>query len=76
MYKRQPSNEETALAMTPFTDARVRDVYWSYPPQARKRALTLRALIFEGAASLPEVGPLTEALRSRRQPLRVGLVDR
>ncbi len=38
-------------------------VFESYPPQARKRLLAVRRLIFATAADLEEVGQLTETLK-------------
>jgi hypothetical protein len=41
----------------------VADILASYPPTIRKRALTLRALIFAVAAATRGVGPLHETLK-------------
>ncbi|PKP81369.1 MAG: hypothetical protein CVT79_10695 [Alphaproteobacteria bacterium HGW-Alphaproteobacteria-18] len=38
-------------------------VYEAYPPGARKCLLAIRQLIFDTAASLPAIGPLTETLK-------------
>ena len=41
----------------------VRQVFRSFPPEARRRLERLRALIFETAAALDSVGPITETLK-------------
>ncbi|MFN4024510.1 MAG: DUF1801 domain-containing protein [Hyphomonas sp.] len=38
-------------------------VYEAYPAAARKRLLTLRQMVFDTSAGLPETGPLTETLK-------------
>ncbi len=50
--------------MTPdFTDPAVLLAYDAFPPDARKGAEALRALIYEVAASLPDCPEPTECLR-------------
>lgn len=41
----------------------VRAVFEAFTPRVRSRLLDLRALVFETAESLPEVGPIVESLR-------------
>ncbi|WP_406646991.1 DUF1801 domain-containing protein [Aliisedimentitalea scapharcae] len=47
----------------PFSSDLVQAVFDSSEPEAREGMLALRQLIFETAANLPKVGPVTEALR-------------
>ncbi len=49
--------------MIPAPPPEVAAAFAGYPADARSGLLALRQLIFEQAADLPEVGPLTEALR-------------
>ncbi len=44
-------------------DSAVEEVIASYPKKAQTRIRGLRKLILETAASIPEVGPLTETLK-------------
>jgi hypothetical protein len=46
-----------------FKDARVEAKFAGYTPEAGEKILILRALVFEVAASLPEVGEIEETLR-------------
>ncbi len=43
--------------------ADVQAAFAAAPPSARQGLLTLRRLILDEAAGLPEIGPMTEALR-------------
>lgn len=47
----------------PFTCSKVEQAFDLDDAEARQGLLSLRALIFEIAAELPEVGPIKEALR-------------
>ncbi len=49
--------------MTPFASSAVEQAFAAYPTDIRKRLLALRALIFDTAASIPEVGPIEETLK-------------
>lgn len=49
--------------MIPFQAESVASVFNAYPPGMRKKLLELRALIFETAATTPEVGPIQETLK-------------
>ena len=49
--------------MTPDMPAEVRAVFDAFAPQARTGLLQLRDLILAQAADMPQVGPITEALR-------------
>ncbi len=51
------------LATRPKPPKPVADVFAQAPPSARPALDEVRALIFETAAGLPEVGPLTETLK-------------
>ena len=50
-------------ATVPAMPAPVAEVFANYPEPAQARLLALRALIFETAASINGVGPLTETLK-------------
>jgi hypothetical protein len=47
----------------PFASAVVAQTFDAYPQQIREKLLSIRALIFEVAASTPGVGEIEEALR-------------
>ena len=47
----------------PFAEAAVAQVFDDCPPQARKKLLALRELIFDTAAATPGVGALEETLK-------------
>lgn len=49
--------------MKPFSDARVDKVFSGYPKDVREKLLTVRALIFATAKSIPEIGELEETLK-------------
>ena len=49
--------------MTPDMPAEVRAAFDAFAPQARTGLLQLRDLILAQAADMPQVGPITEALR-------------
>lgn len=49
--------------MVPFYSSQVADVFDAFPQVERTALLKLRALIFETAEELPEVGPLEETLK-------------
>ena len=55
--------KKRSASLTPIRDASVAHAFSAYPASARRRLLDVRALIFATAASIPEVGELTEALR-------------
>ncbi|MCI4644645.1 MAG: DUF1801 domain-containing protein [Hyphomonadaceae bacterium] len=50
-------------ALTPDCPAPVRAVLDAYPPSAQALIGNIRALVFETAADLPEVGEVTETLK-------------
>jgi hypothetical protein len=49
--------------MRRFGGAKVAAVFKAYPPAVRTRLLALRELVFDVAATTPEVGRLTETLK-------------
>jgi Domain of unknown function (DU1801) len=49
--------------MTPFQCQRVAAVFDGYPDKPRKKLLKLREIIFEVAATMPNVGALQETLK-------------
>lgn len=49
--------------MIPFKNKAVEDVFAAFPHPERDGLLALRALIFSTAQTLPEIGPIDEALR-------------
>jgi hypothetical protein len=51
------------IAMRPFQNQTVKEVFESYPAPIRKKLLVLRELIFDTAASIPYVGELEETLK-------------
>jgi Domain of unknown function (DU1801) len=51
------------MAMTPFTNPAVAQVFEAYPPTVRGKMLALRELVLKTAASTPGVGPLEETLK-------------
>jgi len=57
------STRPKARAQQPFDDARVKAVFDTYPAEARRDLLHLRALIFETASELKQVGRLIETLK-------------
>jgi hypothetical protein len=49
--------------MTNLIPAAVNEVFLSYPEEARKQLLAIRALVFKIAVERTEVGPITETLK-------------
>ncbi len=49
--------------MKPFRNRAVASVFAAYPPQVRRKLMTLRRIIFETAASNEDVGELDETLK-------------
>jgi uncharacterized protein DUF1801 len=56
-------NAGTVMRSRRFADSAVARVFASYPPQARRKLLAVRELIFATAAATSGVGPLTETLK-------------
>lgn len=57
------ARKNTSPQGPPFAKSEVAEAFASLPPQARDKLMQLRALIFQTAVEMPEVGPLEEALR-------------
>ena len=51
------------MAMTPFTNPAVAQIFGAYPPPVRLQMLALRELIFKTATNTPGVGPVQETLK-------------
>jgi len=62
-----------------FKDAAVQAVFDQYEADVRDKLLSLRELIFDQAALIPSVGPLSESLKWGQlpiAPLQTGLARR
>src|SRR5579872_2880697 len=49
--------------MTPFKNAAVAEIFERYPPRIQKKLLALREIVFDVAASTPDIGELEETLK-------------
>jgi hypothetical protein len=62
-HKKQQKKQTENIAMRPFPNQAVKEVFESYPAHMRTKLLVLRELIFDTAASIEGVGQLDETLK-------------